>query len=93
MDHGFGQGVIVGITDGSDRKIDLCFDQTLGKLDGQVFGGRNRSSLHLETGGCNGGAAETFGWCGTEEVDVAGAASDLARADAWSGSCATARRS
>ena len=37
MDDAFGQRIVVGVADGSDRKIDLGLGQALGTLDRQVL--------------------------------------------------------
>jgi hypothetical protein len=52
MDHlslvetvdGFGESIVIGISEAADRRLDACFSQALGVLNGYVLGGFNRSS-------------------------------------------------
>src|SRR6476660_1333894 len=63
---GFGESIVVGISDTADRRLDACFSQELGVFDGDVLGGFNRTSQHLDEGGCDEHSKAAFGsiWSG-----------------------------
>ena len=56
MDHlslvetvdGFGESVVIGISDAADRRLDTSFSQALGVLNGYTNGRRNTSYFHSQ---------------------------------------------
>jgi hypothetical protein len=46
---GFGQRIVVAVTDTSDRWLDVSLGKSLGILDREVLGGFNRSSQHVQS--------------------------------------------
>ena len=53
---GFGESVVIGISDAADRRFNTSFSQALSVLDGYVLGGFKWSSQRLRVGGCDGQA-------------------------------------
>ena len=79
MDHlgfveavdGFGEGIIVAVTDAADRRLDACRGKPLGILDRDVLGGFKRSSQHLDKGGCGEYSKAAFGSVRARRIAVA----------------------
>ena len=65
----FGERVIVAVADGSDRQVDADLGEAFGVFDRQILGGLDRSSQHLDEGGC-----DDDGKAALEPVDTEGPA-------------------
>src|SRR4051794_29351853 len=83
MDHlglveavdGFGESIVIGISDAADRRLDACFSQALGVLNGYVLGGFKWSSQQLRVGGCDDQAEAALRSRWTGAIALAGPAS------------------
>ena len=53
-DDRLGQGIVIAVATGADRGDRAGLGQALGVADGEVLGGFNWSSQHLEHGGVDG---------------------------------------
>jgi hypothetical protein len=82
MDHlglveavdGFGESIVIGISDAADRRLNASLSQALGVFDGDVLGGFKRSSQHSHIGACDGYSRTEIGTIWTSAIAVAGAA-------------------
>ena len=79
MDHlglveavdGFGESIVIGISDAADRRLDTCFSQALSVFDGDVLGGFSWSSQHSEFGDCDERCKASIGAVGTSPIAIA----------------------
>jgi hypothetical protein len=79
MDHlgfveavdGFGEGIVVAVTDAADRGLDTRLGKPLGILDRDVLGRFKRSSQHLDKGSCDEHSEAAFGSVRARRVAVA----------------------
>jgi hypothetical protein len=65
---GLGQGIVVAVADAAHRGLDAGLGQALGVLDGHILGGFNRSTQHLELGGCDEGTQTCFGLVYADQI-------------------------
>ena len=68
---GFGESIVIGISDAPDRGLHAGFGQALGVFDGDVLGGFKRSSQHQEFGGCDERCKAQIGAVRTSPIAVA----------------------
>jgi hypothetical protein len=79
MDHlslvetvdGFGESVVIGISDTTDRRLHASFSQALGVLNGYVLGGFKRSSQRSKVGGCDEHSKAAIGTIWTSAIAIA----------------------
>ena len=71
---GFGEGIVIGISDTADRGLHACFNQALGVFDRDVLRGFKRSSQHSEIGDCDERSKAKIGTIWTSAIAIAGAA-------------------
>src|ERR1700704_5022214 len=66
-----GESIVITVADAAHRRLDARLHQPLGVLDRDVLAGSERSSQHLEGGGCDEHSKAAFGsvWTGAMNVD------------------------
>jgi len=71
---GFGESVVIGISDAADRRFDAGFSQTFSVFYRDVLRGFKRSSQHSEIGDCDEHSKAKIGTIWTSAIAIAGAA-------------------
>ena len=68
---GFGERIVIGISDTADGRFDTGFSQTLGVPDRDILRGFKRSSQHSEIGDCDEHPKAKIGTIWTSAIAIA----------------------